>query len=188
MTALPTGPSPQPSTGPSDLRAQVRAAQAPLKQRYRDDPASARTPLRARAGFADPGVTATVDTWAGPARAGLHEATGGDGSDACSGDMLLEALLACAGVTLRSVALASGVDVLAATGTAEAVFDARGTLGVDREAPVGVTDVVVTFDLTLPEDSTVDEEQLARLAATTERYCVVGQSLREPPRVVVRRA
>jgi uncharacterized OsmC-like protein len=163
--------------------AELRELQAPLRQRYQDHPAAARTPLRATADFSADGVTATVAGWAGPVRAGLHEATGGDGSDACSGDMLLEALLACAGVTLRSVATAMKLEVRSARLTAEGVFDARGTLGVDRTVPVGVTDVVVTAEV----DTDADDAQLERLATSTERYCVVGQSLAQPPRVVVRR-
>src|SRR6476620_2852638 len=154
----------------------LRAAQAPLKARYRDDPPAALTPLHARATFEDEGVTCTVQGWAGPVRAGLHEATGGDGSDACSGDMLLEALLACAGVTLRSVATAMKLEVRSARLTDEGVFDARWTLGVDRTVPVGVTDVVVTAEV----DTDADDAQLERLATTTERYCVVGQSLAQP--------
>lgn len=162
----------------------LRATQAPLKEQYRSDPDSARTPVRARADFRDPGLTCSVEGWAGTARAGLHRATGGDGADACSGDMLLEALLACAGVTLRSVATAMGLTVRAASLVAEGTFDARGTLGLDRKAPVGVQDVVVTADL----DTDADDTALERLARSTERYCVVGQSLREPARFVVRRA
>lgn len=163
---------------------ELRAAQAPLKDRYRAHPASALTPLSAEAVFVDPGITCTVEGWAGPVRAGLHRATGGDGTDACSGDMLLQALLACAGVTLRSVATALGVTVRAARLAAHGSFDARGTLGVARDAPVGIQDVVVTVDL----DTDAEDGQLDRLAALTERYCVVGQSLREPPRIVVRRS
>ncbi len=162
----------------------LRQAQAPLKQRYRTDPASARATVRARADFRDPPVTCTVDGFAGPVRAGLHESTGGDGTDACSGDMLLEALLACAGVTLRAVATAMGVEVRSATLTAEGGFDARGTLGIDREAPVGVFDVSVTALL----DCDADDATLERLARSTERYCVVGQSLAQPPSISVRRA
>lgn len=165
-------------------RESLRAAQAPLKQRYRDDPAAAVTPLGARAAFSEPGVTCTVAGWAGPVRAGLHRATGGDGRDACSGDMLLEALVACAGVTLRSVATAMGVEVRAASLTAEGVFDARGTLGLDREVPVGVTDIVVRAAL----DTDADDAQLQRLAASTERYCVVGRSLADGIRMEVTRA
>ena len=163
---------------------QLRAVQAPLKDRYRADPASAMTPLGAEAAFVDAGITCTVEGWAGPVRAGLHQATGGDGADACSGDMLLQALLACAGVTLRSVATAIGVTVRGARLTAQGSFDARGTLGVVREAPVGIQDAVVTADL----DTDADDAQLERLGALTERYCVVGQSLREVPRIVVRRS
>lgn len=162
----------------------LRELQAPLKQKYADDPATARTPLHARGDFSTDGVTASVEGWPGPVRAGLHQATGGDGSDACSGDMLLEALLACAGVTLRSVATAMRVEIRSASLTADGVFDARGTLGVDRAAPVGVSDVVVTAVL----DTDADDATLTRLATSTERYCVVGQSLAQPPRVVVRRA
>lgn len=163
---------------------ELRAAQAPLKSRYREDPTSAVTPLHASGDLRDPGVTATIEGFAGPVRAGLHPATGGDGTDACSGDLLLEALLACAGVTLRSVATATGVQIRSGQLHAAGVFDARGTLGVDRDAPVGVGQVVVTCTL----DTDADDDQLARLAALTERYCVVGQSLKEPPSVVVRRA
>jgi uncharacterized OsmC-like protein len=163
---------------------QLRESQAPLKQHYRDDPDSARTPIGARADFRDEPVTCTVDGWSGPVRAGLHRATGGDGADACSGDLLLEALLACAGVTLRSVATAMNVPIRAATLRADGVFDARGTLGVDRDVPVGVQDVVITAEI----DTDADDARLERLASSTERYCVVGQSLREPARFVIRRA
>jgi uncharacterized OsmC-like protein len=164
--------------------AQLRELQAPLKQRYRDEPDSARTAIRAKADYRDTDVTCTVDSWAGPVRAGLHQATGGDGADACSADMLLEALLACAGVTLRSVATAMSIQLRSARLRADGSFDARGTLGVDRAVPVGVQDVVVTAEV----DSDADDAALSRLAGLTERYCVVGQSLREPARFVVRRA
>ena len=162
----------------------LRELQKPLKTRYREDPEAANTPIGAVGRFEGDGITTTVDTWAGPVRAGLHPATGGSGDDACSGDMLLQALVACAGVTLRSVATAIGVDVRGATFHAEGVFDARGTLGVSKESPVGVTDVVITADL----DTDADEAALHRLTELTERYCVVAQSLLEPPRFVVRRA
>jgi uncharacterized OsmC-like protein len=161
----------------------LRESQAPIKARYRADPASARTPLTASGSYRDDGLTCTLDTWAGPVRAGLHRATGGDGSDACSGDMLLEALLACAGVTFRSVATAMGIEIRTAHLRADGEFDARGTLGVDREVPVGVQDIVVTVEV----DTDADDATLERLARSTESYCVVGQSLREPPRFVVRR-
>ena len=161
----------------------LRELQAPLKARYKSDPAAADTPISARGDYRDPGVTCTVESWAGPVRAGLHPATGGDGSDACSGDMLLEALLACAGVTLRSVATSMGISLRSASLRAEGAFDARGTLAVDREVPVGVRDVVVTVEI----DCDADDAALARLATATERYCVVGQSLRTSPQFVVRR-
>lgn len=158
--------------------------QAPLRDKYRDDPQSARTPIHATADFRDDGVTATVEGWAGPVRAGLHKATGGDGSDACSGDMLLEALLACSGVTMRSIITSMGIDVRSMALRADGVFDARGTLGLDREVPVGVSDVVVTATI----DTDADDKALERLAKSTERYCVVGQSLTTPPKFVVTRA
>jgi uncharacterized OsmC-like protein len=164
--------------------ARLREQQAPLKQRYRDDPASARTSMGAEAGFADPGVTCTVQTWAGPVRAGLHTSTGGDGGDACSGDMLLQALLACAGVTLRSVATAMGVEVRSARLTARGDIDARGTLGVSREAPVGFTEIAVDVEL----DTDADDATLTKLGELTERYCVVAQTLARPPHLTVRRA
>ena len=128
-------------------REELRTRQAGLKQAYRQDPATAMTRVSARATFAEPGITATVEGWAGPVRAGLHPATGGDGSDACSADMLLEALLGCAGVTLRSVATAMRIEVRSAELVAQATFDARGTLGLDRQTPVGLVsiDVVATL-------------------------------------------
>lgn len=168
--------------GRSMEAADLRAAQAPLKEQYRERPETARTPLAATGRTSSPGVTFDVDQAAGACRAGLHRATGGDGSDACSGDMLLEALLACAGVTLRSVATAMGLHLRGVEGRAEGWFDARGTLGVDRTVPVGVQDVVVTFLL----DTDADEAVLQRLATATERYCVVGASLAARPRIVVR--
>jgi uncharacterized OsmC-like protein len=163
--------------------AALRELQAPLKQKYRDDPETARTPMSAHADFADGGITTTVATWNGPVRAGFHPATGGDGSDACSGDMLLQALLACAGVTLRSVATALGIEVRGAELTARAEMDARGTLGVSREAPVGLHSVAVVAEL----DTDADDATLAKLAQLTERYCVVAQTLAQPPHLTVRR-
>ena len=163
--------------------AELRALQQPLKDRYRTDPASATTPVSAHGRFAGDGVAVEVEQAAGPARAGLHPATGGAGSDACSGDMLLEALLACAGVTFRSVATAMGLHVRGGRLWAEGAFDARGTLGVDRSAPVGLQDVVVRFEI----ETDADDQVLQRLAAATERYCVVGRSLAAPPRFEVRR-
>ncbi|NYJ73186.1 OsmC family protein [Allobranchiibius huperziae] len=162
----------------------LRELQSPLKKKYRDDPAAAKTPLHAEGDWSDGGITATVSSWAGPVRAGLHEATGGDGSDACSGDMLLQAVLACAGVTLRSVATVLGIEVRRARLSAIANFDARGTLGVSREAPVGIQGLVITARL----DTDADDEALKKLGEMAERYCVVGQSLAEPPTIVVERA
>ncbi len=163
---------------------ELRARQAPLKEQYRSDPDAARTALSATADWREPGITSTVDTWAGPARAGLHPATGGDARDACSGDMLLEALLGCTGVTLRSVATAMRLDLRSVRLRADGFFDARGTLGLDREVPVGAQDIVVTIEA----DTDADDAALKRLAELTERYCVVAQTLREVPRFVVRRA
>ncbi|QLY30069.1 OsmC family protein [Nocardia huaxiensis] len=162
---------------------ELRAAQAPLKEQYRHHPESARTPLRATGRIASPGLTFDVDQFAGVSRAGLHRATGGDGSDACSGDMLLEALLACAGVTLHSVATAFGIHLRSVDGIAEGFFDARGTLGVDRAAPIGVQDLVLTFTV----DTDADDATLSKLATATDRYCVVGQSLATPPTIRIRR-
>jgi uncharacterized OsmC-like protein len=165
-------------------RAGLRALQAPVRERYASDPAAALTPLHASGDWSDAGVTTTVSGWAGPVRAGLHRATGGDGSDACSGDMLMEAVLACAGVTLRSVAAAMGIDVRSAQLVGSSTFDARGTLGLDRAVPVGIGPVTITATL----DCDAEESVLARLAESTERYCVVGRSLATPPSIIVRRA
>ena len=161
----------------------LRLVQAPLKERYRADPEAAQVPLSASGDFRDDRITCTVDGWGGPVRSGLHRATGGDGSDACSGDLLLEALVACAGVTFRSVATAYGVEVGEARVAAASTFDARGTLGLDRSVPVGLGPI----DLVVEVDTTVDDETLDKLARATERYCVVGQSLAVPPTITVRR-
>lgn len=163
--------------------AALRALQAPLKELYLEDPHEAATPVSARADWRDPGITTSVDAWSGRVRAGLHRATGGDGADACSGDMLLEAVLACAGVTMRSVATAMGLTITSARFHAEAEFDARGTLGVDRTVPVGVGPISITATL----DTDASDADLARLARSTERHCVVGQSLAVPPTVTVAR-
>ena len=164
--------------------ATLRELQAPLKQGYRDDPGSACVELEARASWAEPGITTTVETWAGPARAGLHPSTGGDGSDACSGDMLLQALLACAGVTRRSVATSMGVEIRSARLTARGEMDARGTLGVSKEAPVGMGTITVDAEL----DTDADDATLAKLGQLTERYCVVARTLAQPPHLTVHRA
>ena len=155
----------------------LRALQTPLKDRYRDEPESAKWTLSAT-GTLDPNdLICMVATHAGPVGAGLHPATGGDGAAACSGDMLLEALAACAGVTLRAVATALGIEVRSGAVRAEGDLDFRGTLGVSKEAPVGFSDIRLTFDL----DTDADQEQLDTLLRLTERYCVVFQTLRQPP-------
>lgn len=163
--------------------AELRALQAPFKQRYRDDPESAQADLTASGAWSEPGITCTVAGFAGPVRAGLHPATGGDGNDACSAEMLLEALVACLGVTLRSVATAMGVELNDVRLTARSTFDVRGTLGVDRQAPVGAGQIAV--EISAATDA--DDEIIERLLATTERYCVVGQSLANAPHLSFRR-
>ena len=154
----------------------LRALQAPLKEKYRNDPATAVITLRAEGKLGD-GITCRVDTARNLVEAGLHPATGGNGAAVCSGDMLLEALVACAGVTLRAVATAIGIDVRDGTVQAEGDLDFRGTLGVAKDAPVGFRDIRVKFSL----DSDATEEQLNNLFRLTERYCVVYQTLRNPP-------
>jgi uncharacterized OsmC-like protein len=159
---------------------ELRAAQAPLKERYRREPAAARITLRAEGRIGD-GVTCRIDTGKALVEAGLHPATGGTGASACSGDMLLEALAACAGVTLSAVATAIGVPVRSGTVRAEGDLDFRGTLGVSKEAPVGFENIRLHFDL----DSDASPEELATLVRLTERYCVVYRTLREPPTIAV---
>jgi uncharacterized OsmC-like protein len=157
----------------------LRALQAPLKERYREDPGAALVTLTAT-GTLDDELACNVQTGRALAKAGLHPATGGDGSLLCSGDMLLEALVACAGVTLKAVATAIEVDVRAATISAEGDLDFRGTLGVERAAPVGFADVRLRFEVDAPD---AGDEQLATLLKLTERYCVVLQTLRAAPAV-----
>jgi uncharacterized OsmC-like protein len=157
-------------------RAELRTVQGPLKQRYRDEPDAALVTLSA-AGTLGEGVSCSVQTGRALAEAGLHPATGGDGSLLCSGDMLLEALVACAGVTLQAVATSLGISVAAGRVRAEGDLDFRGTLGVDREAPVGFRSIRLSFDL----DTEADHEQLATLKRLTERYCVVYQTLAGGP-------
>lgn len=159
---------------------QLKALQAPLKQRYRDDPGSALVTLRAQGSIGD-GITCSVDTGRAIAQAGLHPATGGDGTALCSGDMLLEALVACAGVTLNAVATAIGVELRDATIRAEGDLDFRGTLGVERDAPVGFSQIRLVFDL----DTDADDAQLDSLLQLTERYCVVLQTLTNGPQLQV---
>jgi uncharacterized OsmC-like protein len=157
-------------------REQLQTLQAPLKVRYRDDPDAALITLSASGELGD-GISCSVQTGRAIAEAGLHPASGGDGSLLCSGDMLLEALVACAGVTLRAVATSIGVNVDSGCVRAEGDLDFRGTLGVDREAPVGFSAIRLSFEL----DTDVDEEQLATLQRLTERYCVVYQTLAAGP-------
>jgi uncharacterized OsmC-like protein len=155
---------------------QLRAVQAPLKERYRSEPEAARITLSAMGSLGE-GVSCSVQTGRAIAEAGLHPASGGDGSQLCSGDMLLEALVACAGVTLRAVATSLGVVVTSGQVLAEGDLDFRGTLGVDRDAPVGFSAIRLSFDL----DTDADEEQLATLQRLTERYCVVLQTIARSP-------
>ena len=159
---------------------QLKALQAPLKQKYREQPEAALVTLKAQARIGE-GIMCKVETGKALVEAGLHPATGGDGLSACSGDMLLEALVACAGVTLCAVSTAIGVPLRDATIRAEGDLDFRGTLGVAKDAPVGFRSIRLKFDL--DTDATV--EQRAQLIRLTERYCVVYQTLRNPPPIAV---
>lgn len=152
--------------------------QAPLKARYREEPEAAKVTLSA-SGQLGEGVSCSLSTGRAMAEAGLHQATGGDGTQLCSGDMLLEALVACAGVTLRAVATSLEIDVRGGTVKAEGDLDFRGTLAVDKEAAAGFTDIRLTFDL----DSDATPDELATLQRLTERYCVVLQTITSPPRI-----
>jgi uncharacterized OsmC-like protein len=153
---------------------ELRALQAPLKERYRQDPAAAMHRHTAQATLDPLEVACRLDTWAGPVEAGLHAAAGGDGSWACAGEMLLQALVACAGVTLRAVATAMDIPVRGGSVSAEGDLDFRGTLGMSRDVPVGFAAVRLTIAL----DSDATAEQLAKLVSLTERYCVVYQTLK----------
>lgn len=159
---------------------QLKDAQAPLKQRYKDDPGTAVVTLKASGELDGSGVACKVQTSTALVEAGLHPATGGDGTQLCSGDMLLEALVACAGVTLRAVATSLGLDV-EGTVRAEGDLDFRGTLGVDKEAPVGFRDIRLAFDLR----TSADAEKVALLMKLTERYCVVLQTIAGNPGIDV---
>jgi uncharacterized OsmC-like protein len=159
----------------------LRQMQAPFKARYKEDPGAALITLRASGELGDESVTCKVDTGRALVEAGLHPATGGNGLSACSGDMLLEALVACAGVTLKAVATALGIELKRGTVRAEGDLDFRGTLGVAKDAPVGFRDIRLSFEL----DTDASEEQLASLMKLTERYCVIYQTLRSPPAIVV---
>lgn len=154
----------------------LRALQEPLKRRYREEPEAARVTLTA-GGALGAGVSCSVESGRALAQAGLHPATGGDGSLLCSGDMLLEALVACAGVTLRAVATSLELPISGGTVSAEGELDFRGTLGVSRDAPVGFSSIRLTFEL----DTEAEEDQLDTLLRLTERYCVVYQTLAGAP-------
>ena len=152
----------------------LRELQAPLKERYKKEPNAAVITLKAR-GSLDEGISCKVETGRAIAVAGLHPATGGSGHELCSGDMLLEALVACAGVTLRAVSTAYGIDIKSGSVEAEGDLDFRGTLGVDKEAPVGFRSIRLTFKL----DTDATPENLDKLLSTTERYCVVLQTIKK---------
>jgi len=155
---------------------ELKTAQAQLKDRYRADPKSAIVTLEAHGNIDDPAsLSCSVETGRALVAAGLHPATGGDGGLACSGDMLLQALVACAGVTLRAVATSTGIPVRSGSITAQGDLDFRGTLGVDREAPVGFFAIRLRFAL----ETDANDEQLATLRKLTERYCVVYQTIRK---------
>jgi uncharacterized OsmC-like protein len=160
---------------------ELRELQAPLKERYRTKPEAALVTLRAQGRLGAEGLTCKVETGRALVEAGLHPATGGDGLSACSGDMLLEALVACAGVTLRAVATALDIPLRGGTVSAEGDLDFRGTLGVSREAPVGFRDIRLRFDL----DTDAPADKLDSLIKLTERYCVVYQTLKTPAAVAL---
>ena len=155
----------------------LKSIQAPLKRRYVEEPAAAQITLRASGDLDAAGIACGVATAKGMIEAGLHPLAGGDGSGVCSGDMLLEALVACAGVTLRAVATSLSVEVRGGTIHAEGDLDGRGALGLDDDVPVGFGQVRLRFDL----DTDADEATLALLTRLTERFCVVAQTLQRPP-------
>ena len=159
-------------------REELRSTQAPIKERYEAEPAAALVTLKA-SGSLGAGISCSVDSGRAIAEAGLHPASGGDGSLLCSGDMLLEALVACAGVTLRAVATSLGIEVAGGSVRAEGDLDFRGTLAVDREAPVGFRAIRLSFEL----ESEAGEEELATLLKLTERYCVVLQTIAVTPQL-----
>jgi len=159
----------------------LRALQAPLKARYKDDAGAATLTLKATGTIDESKIACKVETGRAIAEAGLHPFTGGSGAELCSGDMLLEALVACAGVTLKAVATALGIELKAGRVTAEGDLDFRGTLGVAKDAAVGFTDIRLNFDL----DTEASAEQIAQLIKLTERYCVVFQTLKNSPKSAV---
>ena len=161
--------------------AELRATQAPIKERYKSDPTSAMITLKAKGSIENEGIACKVETGRALAVAGLHPATGGSGLELCSGDMLLEALVACAGVTLKSVATAIEVKLNSGIVSAEGDLDFRGTLGVDKEAPVGFAEIRLRFDV----DTDAPQDKLDLLLKLTERYCVVYQTIRSGPPVEI---
>jgi uncharacterized OsmC-like protein len=163
---------------------ELKAIQTPLKERYKESPDTAMLTLKAEGRLDELGIACKVETGRGLVEAGLHPATGGTGLQACSGDMLLEALAACAGVTLKAVATALGIEIRDGSVKVEGDLDFRGTLGVSKEAPVGFRSIRVAFAL----DTDADDEKMAALLKLTERYCVVYQTLRTPPVIELRRA
>src|SRR5207244_617335 len=162
--------------------AELRAMQAPIKERYKSDPSAAIITLKAKGSIDNEGIACKVETGRALAIAGLHPATGGSGLELCSGDMLLEALVACAGVTLKAVATAIDVPLKSGTVSAEGDLDFRGTLGVAKDAPVGFAQIRLRFDL----DPDAPQEKLDQLLKLTERYCVVYQTIRNGPPVDIR--
>jgi uncharacterized OsmC-like protein len=163
---------------------QLRSLQAPIKQRYKDDPDAAVITLKAKGTLDDSNIACKIETGRALAIAGLHPATGGSGLELCSGDMLLEALIACAGVTLKAVATALAIPLKSATVLAEGELDFRGTLGVAKDAPVGFRQIRLRFDV----DSDAPQDKLDQLLKLTERYCVVYQTIKSGPPVDVRMA
>lgn len=163
---------------------QLRAMQAPLKASYKSDPATAKVTLKSSGVVDRDALTCTIRTPHGTIVSGLHPTAGGDGKTSCSGDMLLDALVACAGVTFSAVATAMEVDVRSATITAEGDWDVRGTLGVSREVPVGVTAIRLKFKI----DTDAGDDLVAKLIQLTERYCVILQTLKSPPTLTAERA
>ena len=157
----------------------LRAMQAPYKDKYKNDPNAAVITLKAHGTLDESKIACKVETGRALAVAGLHPATGGSGAELCSGDMLLEALVACAGVTLKAVATALAIPLKSGTVRAEGDLDFRGTLGVDKEAPVGFREIRLSFDI----DTDAPEEQIASLIKLTERYCVIFQTLNKPPKL-----
>ena len=156
----------------------LRALQAPLKDNYRAEPGAARITLKAKGAIDEAKIACKIDTGRAIAEAGLHPLTGGSGAELCSGDMLLEALVACAGVTLKSVATAIDIPLKAGFVSAEGDLDFRGTLGVDKEAPVGFAEIRLRFDV----DTDAPQEKLDQLLKLTERYCVVYQTVKSGPK------